>query len=131
LIHSNRAAGAVLSGTKRPPNPTLLRTDLNRPVLNFETETEAVNHVPARQADDRNHRLWEAAGTAHVDNDALKLFGYLEHSHRFGGVMLGAAMSWFKPSAGLHRWRSARGRPAGGHGLAVVGFEDGRRALLH
>ena len=80
LIHSNGGAGAVLSGTKRPPNPTLLRTDLNRPVLNFETETDAVNHVPARQADDRNHRLWEAAGTAHVDNDALKLFGYLEHS---------------------------------------------------
>jgi hypothetical protein len=80
LIHSNGAAGAVLSGTQRPPNPTLLRTDLNRPVLNFETETDVVNHVPARQADDRNHRLWEAAGTAHVDNDALKLFGYQEHS---------------------------------------------------
>jgi hypothetical protein len=79
LIHSNGAAGAVLSGTVRPPTPTLLRTDLARPVLNFETETDVLSHLPARQADDRYHRLWEAAGTAHVDNDALTLFGYQEH----------------------------------------------------
>jgi hypothetical protein len=79
LIHSNGAAGASLSGTLRPPAPTLLRTDLARPVLNFETETDVLSHLPARQADDRYHRLWEAAGTAHVDNDALTLFGYQSH----------------------------------------------------
>jgi hypothetical protein len=80
LIHSNGATGALLSGTIRPSTPTTLRTDLNRPVLNFETETDVLNHVPARQPDDRFHRLWEAAGTAHVDSDVLKLFGYQEHS---------------------------------------------------
>jgi Alpha/beta hydrolase domain len=79
LIHSNGAAGAPLSGTQRPPVPTLLRTDLNRPVLNFETETDVLGHLPARQADDRNHRLWEATGTAHVDNDALTLIGFQDH----------------------------------------------------
>jgi Alpha/beta hydrolase domain len=79
LIHSNGATGAPLSGTLRPPTPTLLRTDLARPVLNFETETDVLNHLPARQPDDRYHRLWEAAGTAHVDSDVLTLFGYQQH----------------------------------------------------
>jgi hypothetical protein len=80
LVHSNGATGAPLSSTLRAPTPTTFRTDLPRPVLNFETETDVLNHAPARQPDDRFHRLWEAAGTAHVDSDALKLFGYQEHS---------------------------------------------------
>jgi hypothetical protein len=79
LIHSNGAAGAMLSGTLRPPAPTFLRTDLRRPVLNFETETDVLNHVAARQPDDRYHRLWEAAGTAHVDADILVPMGYQSH----------------------------------------------------
>lgn len=79
LIHSNGATGAPLSATLRAPTPTTLRTDLARPVLNFETETDVLNHVPARQNDDRFHRLWEAAGTAHVDADALVLFGFQAH----------------------------------------------------
>ncbi|HEX5401596.1 MAG TPA: alpha/beta hydrolase domain-containing protein [Pseudonocardiaceae bacterium] len=79
LIHSNSATGSALSATVKAPTPTLLRTDLNRPVLNLETETDVLSHVAARQPDDRFHRLWEAAGTAHVDNDVLTLFGYQDH----------------------------------------------------
>jgi hypothetical protein len=79
LIHSNGATGSPLNATLRAPTPTTLRTDLARPVLNFETETDVLNHVPARQNDDRFHRLWEAAGTAHVDADALVFFGYQAH----------------------------------------------------
>jgi hypothetical protein len=79
LIHSNGATGSPLSSTQRAPTPTTLRTDLARPVLNFETETDVLNHVPARQNDDHFHRLWEAAGTAHVDGDALVLFGFQAH----------------------------------------------------
>ncbi|MDP9842716.1 hypothetical protein J2853_001927 [Streptosporangium lutulentum] len=79
LIHSNGAAGAALSGTLRPPAPTFLRTDLPRPVLNFETETDVLGHLPARQPDDRFHRLWEVAGTAHVDDDILVFMGYQGH----------------------------------------------------
>jgi hypothetical protein len=80
LIHSNGATGAPVSATLRAPTPTLLRTDLGRPVLNFETETDVLAHLPARQPDNANYRLWEVAGTAHVDNDALTLFGYQDHS---------------------------------------------------
>jgi hypothetical protein len=79
LIHSNGAAGTVLSGTLRPPTPTLIRTDLGRPVLNFETETDVLSHLPARQPDSKNYRLWEAAGTAHVDGSDLLLIGYQDH----------------------------------------------------
>jgi hypothetical protein len=76
LIHSRGATGAILSGTLRPATPTLLRTDLARPVLVLQTETDVLNHLPARQPDGKYHRLWEAAGTAHVDNDVLTLMGY-------------------------------------------------------
>jgi hypothetical protein len=79
LIHSNGSTGAVLSGTIRPPTPTLVRTDLGRPVLNFETETDVLNHLAARQPDSRDYRLWEAAGTAHVDSSTLTLFGFQGH----------------------------------------------------
>ncbi len=80
LIHSNGATGAPLSATLRAPTPTLLRTDLRRPVLNFETETDVLAHLAARQPDNANYRLWEVAGTAHVDSDDLTLFGYQDHS---------------------------------------------------
>ncbi len=55
-------AGAV-------PSPSFIRTD-GPPVLVFETETDTVGHFPARQPDGDNdkYRLWEPAGTAHVDN---------------------------------------------------------------
>jgi Alpha/beta hydrolase domain len=79
LIHSNGASGAVLSGTLRPPTPTLIRTDLGRPVLNFETETDVLFHLPARQPDSADYRLWEAAGTAHVDGNDLTLIGFQDH----------------------------------------------------
>jgi hypothetical protein len=49
------------------PSPSLIRTD-GPPVLVFETETDTVGHFPARQPDGPNYRLWEGAGTAHVDN---------------------------------------------------------------
>jgi hypothetical protein len=49
------------------PSPSFIRPDVE-PVLVFETETDTVGHYPARQADSDNYRLWEGAGTAHVDN---------------------------------------------------------------
>ena len=79
LIHSNGSTGAALSAATRPPTPTLIRTDLGKPVLNLETETDVLNHLPARQPDNENYRLWEAAGTAHVDASDLTLIGYQDH----------------------------------------------------
>ena len=48
-----------------------MRTDLNAPVLTFQTETDllrgSLNSVTIRQDDTGLLRLWEVAGTAHGD----------------------------------------------------------------
>jgi hypothetical protein len=68
LIHSRGATGSGLfSPGGAVPSPSFIRTD-GPPVLVFETETDTVGHFPARQADGDNYRLWEGAGTAHVDD---------------------------------------------------------------
>jgi len=49
---------------------TILRTDLDSPVLELQTEgdvTGILNSVVVRQADSDTFRLWEVAGTAHAD----------------------------------------------------------------
>ena len=70
LVHSRFGAGAALSQAPLPqidaPAATLLREDLDVPVLVFQTETE-VPALQARQPDSDTHRLWEVAGTAHFD----------------------------------------------------------------
>ena len=51
------------------PSPTLIRTDLDVPVLTLTTETDLFQfgNVLSRQADSKLFRLWEVAGTAHAD----------------------------------------------------------------
>ena len=70
LVHSRFGAGAALSQAPLPqvdaPTPTLLREDLDVPVLVFQTETDAAA-LQARQPDTDVYRLWEVAGTAHFD----------------------------------------------------------------
>lgn len=74
LIHS-RSAGSTpltLSGDgSTMPNPTFIRTDLREPTLVVEAETDVPRFSPARQADDDSVRVWEIAGTSHVDLYAL------------------------------------------------------------
>jgi Alpha/beta hydrolase domain len=69
LVHSRGAGGgALFSGTGGTvPSPSRMRTDLAAPVLVFETETDTAGHFTARQSDGPTYRLWEPAGTAHVD----------------------------------------------------------------
>ena len=73
LIHSRGDDGAPLSQAPQPvvpaPSPTLLRTDLDVPVLTFQTETDviALGSLASRQPDTDGLRLWEVAGTAHAD----------------------------------------------------------------
>ncbi|MFJ9898445.1 alpha/beta hydrolase domain-containing protein [Streptomyces sp. NPDC091280] len=51
------------------PDGLLIRTDLQVPVLTFETETDLLDlgYLAARQPDSARFRLWEVAGTAHAD----------------------------------------------------------------
>lgn len=75
LIHSTGSTGSGLfaGAGGSVPSPSLLRTD-QQPVLVFETETDTVGHFSARQPDSSSYRLWEGAGTAHVDSYDLASF---------------------------------------------------------
>ena len=74
LVHSRNAGGAPLSQPPLPasptPVPTLIRDDIDVPVLVFNTETDT-GSVLARQPDSAAYRLWEVAGTAHFDQYGL------------------------------------------------------------
>jgi hypothetical protein len=75
MIHSRGQGTAPLSQAPQPlvttPSPTLIRTDLRTPVLQFETETDVpttgLSFAPARQPDTDRLRTWEVAGTSHAD----------------------------------------------------------------
>jgi hypothetical protein len=56
-------------GAVPAPDVVILRTDLNAPVINVQSETDVLglNSVAARQTDDKRFRLWEVAGTSHND----------------------------------------------------------------
>lgn len=90
LIHSRSGGAAPLTqppptppGTipvSTMPSPSLIRNDIDVPVLTFETEFDtAYSRVPfalARQPDTKKIRAWEVAGTAHADTYTAPGFGY-------------------------------------------------------
>jgi hypothetical protein len=73
LVHSRGGGAANLSQAPLPvvsvPNGTVIRSDVDVPVLTFETETDLtmLGYFPSRQSDTKRFRLWEVAGTAHAD----------------------------------------------------------------
>jgi hypothetical protein len=78
FVHSR--GGLTTAGLSEAPEPVIpvpgtaaARTDLDVPVLTFETETDLtfLAYFGARQADSRKFRLWEVAGTAHADTYML------------------------------------------------------------
>lgn len=77
LIHSRGGGGSPLSQAPQPAIavgvPTFIRTDLSVPVLTFQTETDlfGLASLPSRQDDGPLLRLWEVAGTSHVDTYGL------------------------------------------------------------
>lgn len=85
LIHSRSGSAAMLSpgagvggapGSPRAPAGLKLRDDLRVPVLTLIAETDLMGSqgggfLLARQPDSSRLRVWEMAGTAHVDNYAL------------------------------------------------------------
>jgi hypothetical protein len=77
LVHSRGGSGAPLddgSSVLGDIGPVHIRTDLDEPVLQFETETDlfgVLGFHPARQDDSDTVRTWEVAGTAHADQATL------------------------------------------------------------
>jgi hypothetical protein len=75
LIHSRGRTGAALGDAPEQavPSPLTIRTDLDVPVLQFETETDLLRlgFLEARQPDGASVRTWEVAGTAHADQSTL------------------------------------------------------------
>ena len=78
LIHSRGGATMPLGEPGRAldladfrnSTPTLVRDDLDVPVVIVQTETDLtgrLKYLPARQPDSGRLRLWEVAGTAHAD----------------------------------------------------------------
>lgn len=66
------AAIDLISALSLPP--TLIRDDLDVPVLMLETETDLLfllDYFPARQPDTDHIRTWEIAGSAHADQYLL------------------------------------------------------------
>jgi Alpha/beta hydrolase domain len=75
MIHSRAGNSAALSENPQPavaaPAKVLIRDDLTIPVLTVASETDVLgvlHFLPARQPDSRFFRLWEIAGTSHVDS---------------------------------------------------------------
>ncbi|HEX5587601.1 MAG TPA: alpha/beta hydrolase domain-containing protein, partial [Acidimicrobiia bacterium] len=73
LVHSRGSSGAPLSESPQHdvevPEPTMLRTDLDVPVLVFTSETDLfeLGAIAAQQPDRARYRDWQVAGTAHFD----------------------------------------------------------------
>jgi hypothetical protein len=76
LVHSRGGSATGAAPLSERPQPVIsvpgaaqVRSDLDVPVLTFETETDLsfLSYFSARQADSDRFRLWEVAGTAHAD----------------------------------------------------------------
>jgi hypothetical protein len=78
LVHSRGVGAAPLEGSQAAPDPeadtVAIRSDLDVPVLQLETETDLVTlgFLAARQPDTDLLRTWEVAGTAHADASLLE-----------------------------------------------------------
>lgn len=71
FVHSRGGSAAAVEGPVGIRGDAVqFRTDLDVPVMGFQTETDIgplLDYSPARQADTDLIRVWEVAGTAHAD----------------------------------------------------------------
>lgn len=74
LVHSRGEIPAPLVTGVRQPSGVKIRTDLDVPVLQFETETDLVRleFLAARQPDTKRIATWEVTGTAHADDSIVE-----------------------------------------------------------
>jgi hypothetical protein len=74
LVHGRGDGGLALNADPADATPDVLaiRTDLDQPVLQFETETDVARGFEAARQDDSDSVVsWEVAGTAHADRGTL------------------------------------------------------------
>lgn len=75
LVHSRGGSATRPNGARSGDDIEFvqIRSDLNAPVLQYETETDifGLGFLPARQPDTETVRTWEVAGTAHADAYSL------------------------------------------------------------
>ena len=70
FIHSRNESGVAIDGTISAAGPLQIRTDLEQPVFQFQTDSDvygALAYWRARQPDSDRVHTWEVAGTAHID----------------------------------------------------------------
>jgi len=71
FINSRGAVPAPLNVGLTEPAGTKIRSDITAKVFTLETESDVINgttgYVSARQPDSSNFRLWEVAGSSHID----------------------------------------------------------------
>jgi hypothetical protein len=153
LVHSRAGNGANLSEAPLTgisvPAITLIRTDIDVPVLTFQTETDLVllGSIAARQPDSERFRLWEVAGTSHADAYMLSVgmtdlgrspeaAGLIVTSEPVPGIISCAAPVNSGPQhfvlnaaiAALDRWIKRGVPPATGPRIALTG--DSPRAIM-
>src|SRR5262249_55858145 len=73
FVHSRGSISVPLSESPQKaiavPGTAAVRSDIDVPVLTFETESDLtfLGYVAARQDDAEHYRTWEVAGTSHAD----------------------------------------------------------------
>lgn len=141
LIHSRGARTPELDGARSDDrgdasDRILIRTDLDQPVLLFETETDmnVLGYAAVRQDDSETVKAWEVAGTAHADNYLLNQV-YGDVSEAVVGACLGmindGPQRWVLRAA-LHRlvaWVSDGTEPPESPRLTVT--EDAESAYAY
>jgi hypothetical protein len=95
LVHSRGGGGSPLGegGFVLGEGVSLVRDDLDVPVLQFETETDLfgpLGFFRARQDDTDLLRTWEVAGTAHADKSILDYNAEMAREVAGGGFDLAA-----------------------------------------
>lgn len=99
LVHSRGDGVAPLNAdtAESQPDRVAIRTDLDEPVLQFQTETDLVRlgFLAARQPDTDGVVTWEVAGTAHADQTTL------DYGQASGRVWLSGASVDFSDECGL------------------------------
>jgi hypothetical protein len=136
LIHSRAGSAAALDEAASDAVPPVahIRTDLDDPVLQFQTETDlfVLGFLAARQPDTDLLRTWEVAGTAHADQATLdygvesgrewNTTAQVDFSSQCGAVNDGPQPYVLRAAIdALAAWASGGDPPAEGEPLEVEG----------